>query len=131
MQDDETAFVVVASPDRDALREAAFFVERLATERMPLAGVVVNRVQMVAGALSRGRAEDAADALDAGSAASSASADLLRLHADLATSADRHQGAIARFRTANPGVALTQVPTAARDIHDVEGLRTVGAHLAG
>ncbi|MCA0293180.1 MAG: ArsA family ATPase [Actinobacteria bacterium] len=131
LQDDETAFVVVASPDRDALREAAFFVERLATERMPLAGVVVNRVQMVAGALSRGRAEDAADALDAGSAASSASADLLRLHADLVTSADRHQGAIARFRTANPGVALTQVPTAARDIHDVEGLRTVGADLAG
>ena len=35
-----TAFVVVAAPERDALREAAYFVERLETEGMPLAGVV-------------------------------------------------------------------------------------------
>jgi anion-transporting ArsA/GET3 family ATPase len=39
-----TAFVVVAAPERDALREAAYFVERLAEEKMPLAGLVVNRV---------------------------------------------------------------------------------------
>lgn len=32
-----TAFLVVASPEPDALREAAYFVERLAAERMPLA----------------------------------------------------------------------------------------------
>ena len=132
LQAPETAFVVVASPDRDALREAAFFVERLGTERMPLAGVVVNRVQRVAGALGRGRAEDAASALEAaGAARSSASADLLRLHADLATSATRHQELISRFRVSNPGVAITQVPAAARDIHDLDGLRAVGADLAG
>lgn len=39
-----TAFLVVATPERDALREAAYFVERLAAERMPLAGLVLNRV---------------------------------------------------------------------------------------
>ncbi|MCK1795054.1 ArsA family ATPase [Streptomyces sp. XM4193] len=39
-----TAFVVVAAPERDALREAAYFVERLAADRMPLAGLVLNRV---------------------------------------------------------------------------------------
>ncbi|MFJ3335259.1 ArsA family ATPase [Streptomyces sp. NPDC086766] len=39
-----TAFLVVAAPERDALREAAYFVERLAAERMPLAGLVLNRV---------------------------------------------------------------------------------------
>ncbi|WP_314178142.1 ArsA family ATPase [Streptomyces winkii] len=39
-----TAFLVVAAPERDALREAAYFVERLAEERMPLAGLVLNRV---------------------------------------------------------------------------------------
>ncbi|WP_314410061.1 ArsA family ATPase [Streptomyces kroppenstedtii] len=39
-----TAFLVVAAPERDALREAAYFVERLATEEMPLAGLVLNRV---------------------------------------------------------------------------------------
>ncbi|MER5849379.1 ArsA family ATPase [Streptomyces sp. NPDC002012] len=39
-----TAFLVVATPERDALREAAYFVERLAAEDMPLAGMVLNRV---------------------------------------------------------------------------------------
>ncbi|MCM2391193.1 ArsA family ATPase [Streptomyces albipurpureus] len=39
-----TAFLVVAAPERDALREAAYFVERLAEEEMPLAGLVLNRV---------------------------------------------------------------------------------------
>jgi anion-transporting ArsA/GET3 family ATPase len=39
-----TAFLVVAAPERDALREAAYFVERLADEAMPLAGLVLNRV---------------------------------------------------------------------------------------
>jgi anion-transporting ArsA/GET3 family ATPase len=37
-----TAFVVIAAPEPDALREAAYFVERLNEERMPLAGLVVN-----------------------------------------------------------------------------------------
>src|SRR5579875_3000977 len=40
-----TAFVVVASPEPDALREASYFVERLSTEHMPLAGLIVNRVR--------------------------------------------------------------------------------------
>ncbi|MEV0979765.1 ArsA family ATPase [Streptomyces sp. NPDC049915] len=39
-----TAFLVVAAPERDALREAAYFVQRLAAEKMPLAGLVLNRV---------------------------------------------------------------------------------------
>lgn len=39
-----TAFLVVATPEQDALREAAYFVERLAAEKMPLAGLVLNRV---------------------------------------------------------------------------------------
>lgn len=39
-----TAFLVVAAPERDALREAAYFVERLAAEDMPFAGLVLNRV---------------------------------------------------------------------------------------
>ena len=43
-----TAFVVVAAPERDALREASYFVDRLESEGMPLAGVVVNRMQTLA-----------------------------------------------------------------------------------
>ncbi|MEU6390149.1 ArsA family ATPase [Streptomyces sp. NPDC046939] len=60
-----TAFLVVAAPERDALREAAYFVERLAAERMPLAGLVLNRVHgSGADALSAERALAAAEYLD-------------------------------------------------------------------
>jgi anion-transporting ArsA/GET3 family ATPase len=34
---------VVAAPEPDALREADYFVDRLREDRMPLAGLVVNR----------------------------------------------------------------------------------------
>ncbi|ANH92649.1 anion-transporting ATPase [Streptomyces sp. SAT1] len=60
-----TAFLVVAAPERDALREAAYFVERLAAERMPLAGLVLNRVHgSGAGKLSAERALAAAENLE-------------------------------------------------------------------
>ncbi|MFF3288872.1 ArsA family ATPase [Streptomyces sp. NPDC003023] len=62
-----TAFVVVAAPERDALREAAYFVERLGAEDMPLAGLVLNRVHSSGAArLSAERALAAAENLDEG-----------------------------------------------------------------
>jgi anion-transporting ArsA/GET3 family ATPase len=60
-----TAFLVVAAPERDALREAAYFVERLAAEKMPLAGLVLNRVHgSEAADLSAERAIAAAETLE-------------------------------------------------------------------
>jgi anion-transporting ArsA/GET3 family ATPase len=60
-----TAFLVVAAPERDALREAAYFVERLAAEDMPLAGLVLNRVHgSGADGLSAERAVAAAENLE-------------------------------------------------------------------
>ncbi|MDQ0600095.1 anion-transporting ArsA/GET3 family ATPase [Streptomyces canus] len=60
-----TAFLVVAAPERDALREAAYFVERLAAEDMPLAGLVLNRVHGSSAArLSAERALAAAENLE-------------------------------------------------------------------
>ncbi|MFJ4772414.1 ArsA-related P-loop ATPase [Streptomyces uncialis] len=59
-----TAFLVVAAPERDALREAAYFVERLAAEDMPLAGLVLNRVHVSGAAhLPAERALAAAESL--------------------------------------------------------------------
>ncbi|MFF3564049.1 ArsA family ATPase [Streptomyces sp. NPDC002574] len=59
-----TAFLVVAAPERDALREASYFVERLAAEDMPLAGLVLNRVHGSGAAqLTAERALAAAEAL--------------------------------------------------------------------
>ncbi|MFI1828375.1 ArsA-related P-loop ATPase [Streptomyces sp. NPDC020412] len=62
-----TAFLVVAAPERDALREAAYFVERLADEEMPLAGLVLNRVHDSGAArLTAERALTAAETLEFG-----------------------------------------------------------------
>ncbi|MFJ3667622.1 ArsA family ATPase [Streptomyces sp. NPDC090106] len=66
-----TAFLVVAAPERDALREAAYFVERLAAEDMPLAGLVLNRVHGSGAArLSAERALAAAEDLELAAAES-------------------------------------------------------------
>jgi anion-transporting ArsA/GET3 family ATPase len=60
-----TAFLVVAAPERDALREASYFVERLAAESMPLAGLVLNRVHgSGAAGLTAERALSAAEELE-------------------------------------------------------------------
>src|SRR5580698_9202958 len=64
-----TAFLVVAAPEPDALREASYFVERLAEERMPLAGLILNRVQRPPAAqLSAARSMAAAEMLEASAA---------------------------------------------------------------
>ena len=59
-----TAFLVIAAPEPDALREASYFVERLAQEGMPLAGLMLNRVHRSPAAwLSAARSLAAAETL--------------------------------------------------------------------
>jgi anion-transporting ArsA/GET3 family ATPase len=128
-----TAFVVVAAPEPDALREASYFVERLSAERMPLAGLVVNRVHRtvpVDGArpLTSARAEAAAEAL-AGKADSDAgvlAAAALRVHAEIAGAAEHDARMARRFSAAHPEVASVMVPALPVDIHDLDGLRVIG-----
>jgi anion-transporting ArsA/GET3 family ATPase len=66
LQTPGTAFLVIATPEPDALREASYFVERLSQDRMPLAGLILNRVHPVPAArLSAARSLAAAEALQA------------------------------------------------------------------
>ena len=66
LQTPGTAFLVVATPEPDALREASYFVERLSEDRMPLAGLILNRVHpSPAARLSAARSLAAAEALQA------------------------------------------------------------------
>ncbi|WP_416530110.1 ArsA family ATPase [Streptomyces coelicoflavus] len=180
-----TAFLVVAAPERDALREAAYFVQRLAAEDMPLAGLVLNRVHgSGADRLSAERAIAAAENLedprivdqDHGKAGlrtspanspdpdgSSGSADsgpgtpspdttgdapaegptdapersvdalaagLLRLHAERMHLLAREQRTRDRFTARHPEVAVTEVAALPGDVHDLAGLRDIGARLA-
>jgi anion-transporting ArsA/GET3 family ATPase len=145
LSDRATTFIVVAAPERDALREASFFVDRLDEEEMPLAGLVVNRVYRVsAPGLSAARALGAAEALgdeENGSASGAASSrgakstaitqGLLRMHAIQAEISARHQTLTKRFIAGHPDIPMVEVPAASGDIHDLVGLRAVGVALAG
>lgn len=135
-----TAFVVVAAPEPDALREASYFVERLSTESMPLAGLVANRTHPVLADLSAIDALAAAEALERrtsgaggadGDAEASLAAAVLRLHADRVEMSRREERLLARFTKAHPDVAVTTVPALPSDVHDLPGLRDVGNRLAG
>lgn len=130
LQTDRTAFVVVAAPEPDALREAAYFVDRLTDDAMPLAGLVVNRVTPdPRTTLSAEEAIAAADRLTAGDSAS-LTAGLLRLHADRVRIIEREQHLRERFAASHPTVATAAVPALAGDVHDLDGLRTIGQRLA-
>ena len=125
-----TAFVVVAAPERDALREASYFVERLAEEKMPLAGLVVNRVHRSTSTLNVEKSLAAAESLEESGSHGLASA-VLRLHADRMALSAREQRLQARFSGAHPDVPVVEVAALPGDVHDLAGLRTVGADLAG
>ena len=128
-----TAFLVVAAPEADALREAAYFVERLNEDRMPLAGLVVNRASPAGqGSLSADEAMAAAARLqrEAPSPTAPLTAGLLRLHADRERMVEREAVQRQRFAAAHPSVATAVVTALAGDVHDLDGLRAVGEMLA-
>ena len=129
-----TAFLVVAAPEPDALREASYFVERLSEETMPLAGVVVNRTRRVAVVdkaepLTAARAELAAESLDADDDEALLARAALRVHAEIATAAEHDSRMTRRFCSAHPEVPVAGVTALPSDVHDLDGLRTIGLLL--
>jgi anion-transporting ArsA/GET3 family ATPase len=131
-----TSFLVVAAPEDDALREASYFVERLDQERMPLAGLVLNRVrQLPAAQLSAARSLAAAEALQSSGAAPAGqpaeaarvlALAALRLHADSMNSAAVGRRMAEHFSAAHPLVPVAEIPAQAEDVHDLDGLRQIG-----
>jgi anion-transporting ArsA/GET3 family ATPase len=124
-----TSFVVVAAPEPDALREASYFVERLSSERMPLAGLVLNRTHPVHATLSGARAREGAETLESARGDELAAA-VLRLHADRVETAERERRVLGRFTRAHPTVPIIDVPAMSTDVHDLDGLREIGRRLA-
>jgi anion-transporting ArsA/GET3 family ATPase len=130
----DSAFVVVASPEPPALREARYFLQRLESDGMPTAGLIVNRVTPPApealAATDATALEAAADALvAAGGATESAAATLLRLHLDRVEVIRRERRSIESALQGIDPRALVEVPRLGGDVHDLEGLARVGAHL--
>jgi anion-transporting ArsA/GET3 family ATPase len=130
LKDSGTAFIVVAVPERDALREAAYFVERLNQDEMPLGGLILNRVQEVPETgLTHDQVMAAAQKLTADTTGTLTAA-LLGLHAERMEIKGRQKHLASRFTAAHPSVPVQPVPAMTQDVHDLEGLREIGAALA-
>jgi anion-transporting ArsA/GET3 family ATPase len=130
LQDRGTRFIVVSTPERDALREAAYFVDRLGADRMPLAGLVLNRMHPSAAPnLSAARALGGAETLTELGGHDLTIA-LLRMHAEHMRVAAREQRLRERFTAAHPWIPVVEVPAQPGDVHDLDGLRLIGAALA-
>ena len=132
----ETAFLVVAAPEPDALREASYFVERLSKDSMPLAGLVLNRMHHCATApegvppLSASRAESAAESVQGDDPDATLARAALLVHAEMAASAEHDIRMARRFNAAHPDVPVVAVPALPTDVHDLDGLRQIGELLA-
>ena len=129
LREPHTAFLVVAAPQNDALREASYFTERLRAEKMPLAGVVLNRVTTThVPDLSAERSLAAAEKLEE-SGKSDLTAAVLRLHADRMQQVVSDHKRADRFHRGHRSIPTIDVPALADDVHDLAGLRTIGALL--
>ena len=129
LQAPETAFLVVAAPEPDAIREARYFAGRLSSQRMGLAGLVLNRVHQVATTEIDGATATAAS--QRLRAEHPVAADVLLVHAAMMERADREQAVFDEFRNAHPEVEVAVVAAQPVDVHDVDGLREIGVLLAG
>ena len=123
-----TAFLVVAAPEPDALREASYFVERLAAERMPLAGLLLNRVRRSPAArLSAARSQAAAETLQASSGGEQTlTIAALRQHAERMQQISVQRRLARHFTAAHPLIPVAEIPAQADDVHDLDGLRVIG-----
>jgi anion-transporting ArsA/GET3 family ATPase len=129
----DAAFVVVSSGEPTALREARYFVQRLAKEGMPLAGLVLNRVTPALpedlAALAARVGEDDRERLLAGDDEQRAVAGMLGL---LDRSAQVHARQQRNIESGLHGLdprTLVEVPEMPSDVHDLEGLDAIGEHL--
>ncbi|HEY8450977.1 MAG: ArsA-related P-loop ATPase [Micromonosporaceae bacterium] len=128
LQDPQTVFLVVAAPEPDAIREACYFTERLLSQRMPLGGLILNRVHRTeVPGLS---AEESLAAAAAVAAEHPGAAGALRAHADVVRQAAWSRRMSNRFTRAFPTVPVAEVPAQPADVHDLDGLRAIGAALA-
>ncbi|HEX7840431.1 MAG TPA: ArsA-related P-loop ATPase [Kofleriaceae bacterium] len=135
-------FLLVASPEPMAVREALAFHERLTTAAMPFVGFVVNKVHAsrpIAAGVGLPQIEEALAAhpgvaklgLSATSRTMAAQA-LAAAHVEIETLAAADHRAITQLQAAGgPQAALVEVPLLRDDVHDVDRLVALERYLLG
>jgi anion-transporting ArsA/GET3 family ATPase len=122
--DPATTFLIVSSPEREPVEEAIFFRGKLADHGMPFGGLVVNRVHAL-----DGEAGDADDAALEAALGTRLAAKVARAYAEERALAQRDAAAIERLRAETGDADPIVVPQLAGDVHDIDGLVAVHAHL--
>jgi anion-transporting ArsA/GET3 family ATPase len=119
LSDDATAFVVVASPRRDATKEAIFFADKLVEADLGVDAVIVNRMQPAFGERDPWLPENASPALR----------QLAQNRNDFAALAASEHKELGGLEAAANGAPIAHVPVLKGDVHDLEGLDAVRAYL--
>jgi anion-transporting ArsA/GET3 family ATPase len=124
LSDDDTAFVLVASPRRDTIEEAEFFAAKLSEAGIEVRALVVNRMHPRFG---DGLAE--ATARRAATLRGTELGDLYRNLADFQLVASREEEHLAGLAEAVAPAPVVRVPFLATDVHDIDGLTELAGHL--
>ena len=131
-------FLLVASPEPMAVREALAFHERLVQAGMPFVGFVVNKVHasypirvdraQLEGLLA---AQPSVHALGlSGTTRTMAAQELLAAHAEIETLAEADRDAVLKLWNAGGATSVfVQVPLQRDDVHDVERLVALERYL--
>jgi anion-transporting ArsA/GET3 family ATPase len=123
LADSRTAFLLVTSPRRDAVDEAAFFHHRLLDSGLPFGGVVVNRThELAAGA--GGAASEVEELLG-----EQLGRKVLRNLEDYRRLAERDRHNVQRLRATLGRKPMIAVPHLDDDVHDIGGLAQVNEYL--
>jgi anion-transporting ArsA/GET3 family ATPase len=118
----ESTFVLVTSPQRDAIDEGIFFRRRLRESRLPFGAAVVNRV--TEGAAGEDVSDDLAALLG-----DKLGRKVARNFEDSRRLAEHDAAQIARLARELRGEPLITVPLLDDDVHDVAGLAEINEYL--
>ncbi len=124
LSDPETAFVLVASPRRDAVEEADFFVEKLAEAGIPVQAMVINRMHPRFGGDGAEGDRERARSL-AGTPLEALYENRAQLH-QMADSEEEHVAGLSSRVAPAPTVRVPLLPS---DVHDLDGLAEVASYV--
>lgn len=124
LADDDTAFVLVASPRADTVGEATYFARKLEEGGINVQGLVVNRMHPTFG---DGRPEPTRER-----ALTFAGEDLGGLYANLADFqeiASHDEETVRELTAVVPRAAIGRVPFLQSDVHDMDGMAEIATYL--
>jgi anion-transporting ArsA/GET3 family ATPase len=121
LSDSGTAFVVVASPRRDAVTEAIYFADRLRESARRVDALVINRMFPYFGPVP--------PQLHEAAGTDPTIAALVTNLGDLDGVAGREEQYVAALAARLPGAPIIRVPFLSDDVHDLGGLAEVGRWL--